>query len=510
MEKKITTVLCTFYGTENAGIRYLSAALRSAGYPVHTVFFREWRNNNITMPPDEEIDLFMNLVRELKADLVGFGFISSLYPIARKVTERVQKELQIPVIWGGIHATSDPDRCLETADMLCVGEGDEALVELVRKMSQGEDCSTIQNIWVKKDGVAVKNPIRGLIEDLDSLPYPDIFPDNKYLIDDGKVTPGEPMLRGAEYRVYASRGCPYNCSYCYNSILRKIYKGKGKYYRHKSVKYLIGELLEVKKRFTKLRRVKLDDDTAFALEKEWIDEFCSEYRDKINVPLECLLSPHLLKKELLTKLKDAGLIKIQVGIESGSKRETKEVFNRIPGNEHVLRFGEMNRELRLDIVYDAIIDNPFATEDDKREMLEFLLEIPRPFKLYLYSLNFFPKTKITNELLEKGMIREEDVEGTATKSWRQFRVSMDYPRPKEDVFWLSLYLLVSKNFVPKALIRSLSRSSLLKNHPWPLFSAAKFCNLIRMLEVAWEMFTHGELTLFKIKQYGSYRKMISQ
>ena len=88
----------------------------------------------------------------------------------------------------------------------------------------------------------------------------------------------------------------------------------------------------------------------------------------------------------------------------------------------------MNRELRLDVVYDAIIDNPFATEDDKREMLDFLLEIPRPFKLYLYSLNFFPKTKITLELLEKGIITEKDVEGVATKAWRQFRVSMDYPQ----------------------------------------------------------------------------------
>ncbi|MDQ7826774.1 MAG: radical SAM protein [Candidatus Eremiobacteraeota bacterium] len=510
MGKEFTTVLTTFYGAENAGIRYLSAALRKAGHKVFIVFFREWRNNNVTFPPESEFDLYLKLVKDLGADLLGLSFISPMYSIAKSLTERVKRELAIPVIWGGIHATSAPEKCLETADMICIGEGDDAIVELVEKMEKGEDITAIENLWFRREGQIVKNSMRPLVEDLDRLPYPDIDDEGKYLVDEGRVTSGEPTLRGAEYRIYATRGCPYNCSYCYNSILRRIYKGKGKYYRHKSVPYLIGELLEVKKRFPRLKRVKLDDDTAFALDHVWIDEFCKEYREKIAVPLECLLNPHLLKRDILESLKSAGLVKIQVGIESGSKRETREIFNRTPGNAQILRFGELNRELKIEVVYDAIIDNPFATEEDKREMLEFLLVIPRPYKLYLYSLNYFPGTKLTEELLAKGIIREEDVEGFATKSWRQFRVSMDYPRPKEEVFWLSLYLLVSKNFIPRSLIRWLSHSSWLRSHPGPLFSFAKFCNLIRMLEVAWEMFTHGELTLFKIKQYGSYRKMISQ
>jgi len=438
------------------------------------------------------------------------GFVSSLFPIARAVTEKIRRKLDVPVVWGGIHATSLPEKSIECADMVVLGEGDRVLPEIVERMAQGLDVSGTANLWLKKDGAIVRNPLRSLIQNLDELPYPDLDDDGKFLVDGGRLIPGEPVLRGAEYRIYISRGCPYRCSYCYNSILWRAYRGLGRYFRFRSVAHVLGELAHVKTIFRKLRRIKVDDDTTFVYGRRWLEEFVRDYPRVVGIPFEALIHPAVLKRESLAALKGAGLVKVQVGIESGSDREVKEDFRRLSSREKLREFCEWNRELKLEVVYDCIIDNPFASEADKRAMAEFLLTLPRPFKLYLYSLTHFPGTELTGKLLEKGLIEPGDVEGEATKAWRQFRVDTSYPRSPEDSFYLAHYLLSSKGFVPRRLLRRLLASRFLRAHPWPLLTAAKAANLVRMVAVAWEMLNRGELTLFKIRQYANLKKMISQ
>ncbi len=503
-------VLVALYGTENAGVRYLQAFLKREGFKVSVVFFREWRNNNNQYPTQEDVDLLINLLKKLNPSLVGFSFISSFVSIARDLTLQIKKNLDVPILWGGIHATTSPEECLEYADFVCIGEGEGPLLDLSKALSSGNSPKNIPNIWLKEEGKVHKTPSRMLIQDLDILPFPDYTDEGKYLIDFGKVYEGEPTRKGAEYRIYCSRGCPYACSYCYNSILKRIYKGKGKYYRHRSPHHVIEELKQAKKLFPKLRRVKIDDDTAFAFGKDWVEEFCRLYKKEIGVPFECLIHPHLLREDLLTMLKDAGLIKVQIGIESASESEMRDVFKRAPGNRHILEFAKMNQRLGLEVVYDVIIDNPLATEEDKKALFEFLLELPPPYKLYLYSLVIFPGTELAEDLLRKGIISKEDIEGVNTKAWRQFRVSLDWPRPPEDIYWLSLILLVSKPFIPRGFVKWLSERKYFRKNPYPLFWFSKFTNLIRMAQIGFEMLLKGELTLFKLRQYGSLKKIISQ
>jgi len=509
-KKSFHLVLIALYGTENTGVRYLSAHLKREGYRVSTIFFKEWRNNANKRPTQKEIDLLINLLKEIKPDLIGMSFISSFLCVARELTEKIKSETEFPVLLGGIHATTAPEECLEFADFVCLGEGEGPLLDLVTALSEGKTGENIENIWLKKDGEIQKTPSRMLIQDLDSLAYPDHSSEGKYLIDSGKITEGEPLLAGAEYRVYASRGCPYACSYCYNSILKRIYKGKGKYYRFRSPEHVIGEIEKAKKIFPRIRRIKVDDDTAFAFGKEWVVKFCKMYKEKIGIPFECLIHPHLLKEDILFMLKDAGLIKVQVGIESASESEMTEIFKRAPGNKQIMKFAEMNKELKIEVVYDVIIDNPLATEEDKKALFDFLMELPGPYKLYLYSLVIFPGTELAKDMLEQGLITEDDIEGKNTKAWRQFRVSLDYPRSKEDIYWLSLVLLVSKEFIPRSFVKWLSKNQYFRKNPAPLFFFSKICNLFRMAQIGFEMLFNGELTMFKLRQYGSLSKLISQ
>jgi anaerobic magnesium-protoporphyrin IX monomethyl ester cyclase len=506
-------VLMTIYSVENAGIRYVSAALQRAGYETTIIFLRDWVHNGLVMPSDKEIGIAMDVIREKQPGLIGLGFMSSLYPMASEVTKRLKAAFpDIPIAWGGIHPTSVPGECIGEVDYVCVGEGEMAATELVRALDEGLDTTAIPNIWAQQNGKVFQNPPRPLIQDLDWLPYPDTADENKYYIEGDKFTIEEPWKRTAEYRIYFSRGCPYNCSYCYVSILRDVYDEKGKqFYRARSVEHILGELDVVKKSFPKVARIKIDDDTSFAFGPEWMDEFLEKYPSRCGVPFECLLIPPMLRPDMLEKLMAVGLIRVQTGIESGSAKESKEMHNRSPGNNSIMRFAEANKELGLDIVYDVIIDNPYATEEMKLETAEFLLELPLPYSIYFYSLNYFPGTALTKKGLAEGTLDPNLVEGKNNKAWKQFRVSMDWPRSDEDRFYLAIYCLASKSFVPRAFIRKLiDEREHWKRNVEPVFYLAWAANYVRMFSVAMKYWQRGELTWFKVRQYGNLRKLISQ
>jgi anaerobic magnesium-protoporphyrin IX monomethyl ester cyclase len=511
--KPFTVVLMTIYSVENAGLRYISAALQREGIAVEIVFLRDWVHNNLEMPTDLEFEIATDIARRKGADLIGVGFMSSLLPMARELTKRLKDALpNTPICWGGIHPTSVPIECIDEVEFLCVGEGEMAMIDLARALAANEPTIAIPNIWANQDGVVYENKPRPLIQDLDWLPWPDTADDNKHYIEKGRVTIEEPWKRSAEYRIYFSRGCPYNCSYCYVSILRDVYDEKGKeYYRARSVKHIMGELEHAMKTFPKIARIKVDDDTSFAFGKPWMEEFLVEYPKRVNLPFECMLIPPMLRPQMLKRLQEVGLVRVQTGIESGSTKESKEIHNRAPGNVNILKFAAANKELKLNIVYDIIVDNPHATEEMKIETAEFLLELPGPYDIFFYSLNYFPGTALTKSSLAAGTLDPELVEGRNNKAWHQFRVSMDWPRDNEEKFYLAIFCLASKSFVPRAFIRKLlDNREYWKKNVEPLHYLAWSANTVKMFWVGMRYFRNGELTWFKLRQYGDLTKMISQ
>lgn len=502
--------MISLYGTENAGCRYLYSSLSRAGYPAHLVFFKEWRNNDIVPPSEKEIRLLISHLKSISPDLIGIGLVSTLFPIARDLTIRIKDELGIPVLWGGIHPTGFPVECLEYADYICRGEGEETLPELLHCLEKGESLSGIAGLGYKEGGDKKVNPVRPLFQDLDSLPLPYLGDDNKVLIDNERLTEGEPIKPGAEYRIYVSRGCPFSCAYCYNSILRRMYKGLGKYYRFRSVENVLNELEEAVRLFPRLRFIKIDDDTSFCYGDEWLSEFCEKYPARVGLPFGCLIHPKFLSRDLLEKLKAVGLERIQVGLESGSRREIEDDYHRKDTHVKIKEFSEFNRDLKIEVVYDVIIDNPTASEEDRINQVEYLIELERPFKVFLYSLNYLPGTELTEKLLAEGVITPDEVEGKSTKSWRQFRVDFSYPRSAEDRFYLALLVLSSHPWIPKSLLRKWLKSRYLRKHPWPLWILMISSNTARMGFVALQMLLRGELTIFKLRQYARFSRMISQ
>src|SRR3989338_6396736 len=177
-----------------------------------------------------------DLMKEIKIinpDLIAFSISTTIYSWMKDTAKKIKSEFKKPIIVGGPHPTFFPEVINdESVDIICVGEGEDAIIELVNKIEKGENITKIQNLWLKKDGKIYKNPIRHAIENLDSIPYADRDIYRKYS-----------LFRDQNVDVFMSgRGCPYNCTFCFNKGYNELYKGKGKVLRRRSVPSIIDEI----------------------------------------------------------------------------------------------------------------------------------------------------------------------------------------------------------------------------------------------------------------------------
>lgn len=502
-----SVALISLYGVENVGVRTMASVLSNSGHRAHLIFFKRWLNNDIRFPSEEEKNILCDLLKELGIEIVGFSFTSPFLSIAKDLTLRIKAMMPALVVWGGIHATVKPQDCLSYCDAVCRGEGEYPMLDIADSFALGSSLKGIQNIGYKENGTIVLEALRPLIQDLDTIAKP-AYGDNHIYFIEKKLYRKDPMLGFRELRVLASRGCPFQCSYCYNSILSRLYPSQ-KYHRIKSVESLLSEISDVLKKCKGIRVIKFDDDT-FRFPKEWIDEFAHKFKKRIGLPFEILYRADCFVLNELRILKNAGLQRIQVGIETGSQALSKELFNRDLSLERIRQFSYAAHDLKLHVFYDVILDNPFESFKDKKFLIDFLLTLRRPFTLFLYSLTIFPGTEICDILLGKGLIVEKDIEGQSHKSFYQFRLSFHYPRTAEDIFVISILSFISKHFIPKCLIVCFKESRFFRKNPSLLRWFAEICNMVKLFFVFVDMAAHGTINLWKLKEYGMLKRLINQ
>ncbi|MFH1395323.1 MAG: cobalamin-dependent protein, partial [Candidatus Omnitrophota bacterium] len=250
----------------------------------------------------KQTDIYEDLrkkVAEYKPDLIGITMVEDTYDLSRSLLESI-KSFDVPVIAGGVFVTFSPEEVIsnETVDMVCVGEGEEALVELCEKMSKGEEYSDIKNLWVKKEGKIIKNPLRPLmnIDELPVIDY-DIFGrDRLYRPMFGKVF--------TMIHVELDRGCPYDCTYCEAPHLRKLFQenGCGIYYRKKNVDTIMREMRVLADKYNP-DYVNFNSETFLAKPINELKEFAEKYKE-INIPFWCQTRPETVTEEKIKILKD--------------------------------------------------------------------------------------------------------------------------------------------------------------------------------------------------------------
>ena len=294
---------------EHLNIMQLASVLRRAGYTAEVV------------PLDEAA-----VIRRLDAAPCLFVAYSAPALLAAEYAAfhaRLRRRRKVMSVFGGPHPTLFPDMIEDPGvDVVCRGEGEDAIVELADAVCNDRDITRIKNLWVKQNGRIHKNPLRPLISDLDMLPFParDLFPQAE-------------TYTKRKMHVITSRGCPHSCAYCCHPAYDALYGGKAKTVRRRSVANVIDEIAGVADRET-LKLVMFEDDL-FVSDTCWTERFCREYTRRVAIPFFCYVRADTVTAELVARLKQAGCVAMSMGLETADETVRRTILHRDMSNARI-------------------------------------------------------------------------------------------------------------------------------------------------------------------------------
>jgi radical SAM superfamily enzyme YgiQ (UPF0313 family) len=465
-------VLVTLFDEFCLGVRYISATLRRAGHETAIIHLRRMEDINrfpdhagdgdYLVPPAyvsaRELELFQETLAQLKPDLIGFSLTSNFVALAEHLT-RLVRSLGARIVWGGIDMLADPERALRSADVICRGEGEGPMLDLVAALEQGRDWRDIANLWVRDGDRIVRNDPRPPCLDLDEIPYPDHDLSHAFSIYDNRVATGrypEGSQLNYYYVIITARGCPYHCTYCCSPAIRSYYEGH-RYYRRRRVETVIDELKRQKQaRGDSLGFIGIHDDV-FTINPSWIAEFATAYKREIGLRFWCYTFPTVTRRDMMERLKDAGLDYVIIGLQSGSQRVLNEVFHRRTPREAICDAMKILTDLGIKVIIDLIGSNPFETEADRAETFELLLSLPRPYAIHTVN----PLTLYKgSEILE--MARREPAVWAELEEYNNDFLAK--PKPIYD-FWNALHELCQYDCFGREELEAFTHNEYLRGHP---------------------------------------------
>jgi anaerobic magnesium-protoporphyrin IX monomethyl ester cyclase len=279
------------------------------------------------------VEDFKQLVDSYRPDLIALSCVEDTFPQGLHLLNQV-RDRGIPTVLGGVFATFAPSIAIEkdAIDMICIGEGEGAIVELCERMAAGQDYSDVMNLWVKdRDGRVRKNMQRPLME-LDNLPLPDfdIFEPNRIY---------RPMA-GKVYRmipIETHRGCPYTCTYCNSPSQVTLHRENnvGRFFRKRSMEHAARELEYLIDKW-KAEYVYFPADTFLAWTDEEFDDFIRMY-EKFKLPFWMQTRPETITEEKVDKLLSVNCHRVSMGIEHGNEKFRRDIVDRRISNEELIR-----------------------------------------------------------------------------------------------------------------------------------------------------------------------------
>lgn len=409
---KPTVVLVAFYNKKALGVRYLQAALERAGYAVRTVFYKDFNSVRPSPTTHKELELFRQVVAEAKPVLVGLSVMSSMYlDTVYQVLDAALAAGPAPVVCGGAFATMFPQRMLERgAKFVLRADGEENLCRLANALRNGTDYTDIPSLCWLEGAEARCNEIGGLVNEVDRCGLPVVDSTGACYIEHDTLVEGDPQLSTRSYEVIASRGCPFTCSYCCCVNLRRLLPRGIHGVRTRSVKSVIDELVEAKKKCRKLVFIHFYDEI-FPNLPGWVDEFVKEYGRKIHMPFTIWSHPKMVDLETLKKLKSVGLTEVIMGIQSGSERVRRDIFHRYETQEEIINAIKAIRAAGVFWgSFDLMLQHPFETIQDLKESYYLVKQFPSPYELQLHGLNFLPGTDIVDMAIDQGLCTPEEMD----------------------------------------------------------------------------------------------------
>ena len=431
-------------------IGIFTALLKQKGFTVglfDTTFYAdnekgsdEAKQDNLQVRPSKKRNIWpkdtcieadlMRKVEEFKPDLIVISILESTWPTALRMIRALNVIYNIPTLAGGVFPTFAPEIVFPNVDMVCIGEGEEVLVEICERMAQGYDCSHVKNLYKNK----LREPVN-----LDELPIPDysLFDSARFL---------RPM-GGKVYRtipIETNRGCPYSCAFCNSPAMNKLYDNK--YFRKKSMSKIKEEILFLIKKWD-AEYIYFCSDTFLMLTDKEFEDFINFYKD-IKLPFWMQTRVESITEYRMKKLKEVGCHRMSIGLEHGNAEFRKKLLKKNFDNSQIIMASKMIASAGIPLTVNNIIGFP----DETRELIFNTIELNRQLTFDTANATAFTPfhgTPLHKLCLERGYISEDYTTGSLNVD-----VALDMPQlSREEVKGLqrtfALYVKLPRSYWPQ-------------------------------------------------------------
>lgn len=363
------------------GTMALSAVLKQAGHEC-------------LVATGHGMSTFRPIFEREQPDIIGFSLMSGLHLWANEMTAQI-RQLNLPyrpfVIYGGPHPTFFPDILVKSqADAVCIGEGEGAMVDLADCIASRGDPTTILNLHVKNERGITCNPVRPLV-DLDSLPFPDrtIYYNDRF-------------FRSNPTKVFAAgRGCPFDCTFCYNKQIRDIYREKGPFVRLRSPEKIIEEICEVRKKWG-MKTVMFFDDT-FGLKKSWLLTVMDLYKREVGLPFLCRIRADGVDEETISAVGEAGCCAVFFAIETANEKLRENVLRKRISDEDIIRTAGFLRKHKIKFFTYNMVGIPGQTVQDIYDTIDLNVAIGTSYP-WCSIFNPYPGTDLGDLCVREGYL----------------------------------------------------------------------------------------------------------
>lgn len=331
MKNKVLFITKPFI-IEPLGIGNLSSVLKQNGYIVDLIQISE--NINVTIEQ----------IKQINPDFICYSVWTGGHNYFFDFNNNIKKSgVKSISVFGGAHCTFFNGKFkISEGDYVIKGEADLALAELLNNVNEGKDSPQI---------IKVTTPP----QNLDLLP----FPDREILYKYRKNY--ENPIRS----LMCSRGCPYNCTFCYNENYEALFEGSR--VRFRNVKSVIDEAEEVKKKYPYTKYFFFTDDE-LGSRRQRLEILQRYWRKQVGLPFHLQMRVEYINKESIQMLKDSGCDSITFAIESGCYETRKNVLNKKFTNELILEKVNILHKEKMKFRVENMIGIP--CEDTLKDMWE--------------------------------------------------------------------------------------------------------------------------------------------
>ncbi|MHC9543665.1 MAG: radical SAM protein [Vulcanimicrobiota bacterium] len=384
-----------------------------------------------------------NIIDEFQPHIIAMSCNEITFPQGLELLKTVEDSNAIKLV-GGVLATFAPEELLEHTciDMVCLGEGEGALLDIIHRLAHEEDISDIRNIYMKREHRVIKNTLRAPV-DINELPFPDydIFDEARFY---------RPMA-GRIWKLFpieTSRGCPYSCSFCNSPAQRKLYAQNGfkSYFRRKSIRRIEEELLYLKEKYNP-EYIYFLSDTLLNMKKDEFEAFCSMY-EKFSLPFWCQNRPEIITYERMKMLKEIGCHRMSIGVEHGNEEFRKTVLKKPSKNSNIIKAFEILDKVGIPVSINNIIGFP----DETRQLAFDTINLNRKLSFdtsNAYAFTPFRGTELYELCRQKGYIEKEATLKCLTKGTALSMPQFSAQEINGLIKTFSLYAKMPENYMEK-------------------------------------------------------------